>query len=151
MGRAFLYDVNQDHVLTSAVLQIVCARGLLFERLHDEIAGWRLGPLAAVVFGSVARGDSMPRSDIDLLIRNDNLHWPHCRSGARSSCRSAIVRPATVDADEEEWRGQIETLSRLAFAWTGNDARVLELGADELQRPDEVVAKRIEGRHRSGR
>jgi hypothetical protein len=53
-----------------------------------------------------------PDSDIDLLI----------------------VRPERVDVEDPQWRRQLDSLTIEVTAWTGNDARVLELGEDEVRR-----------------
>jgi hypothetical protein len=45
-----------------------------------------------------------------------------------------VVRPNDVDAEDEGWREQLDTLSRDVTNWTGNDARVLEYSAKEVQR-----------------
>jgi hypothetical protein len=72
-----------------------------------------------VLFGSVARGEATPESDLDLLV----------------------VRPTNCEADEPAWQDQLSTLQMLASAWTGNDARVLEFGEQELTdgQPQQVV------------
>lgn len=63
-----------------------------------------------MLFGSVARGEAAPASDLDLLI----------------------VRPAGCEPDEPVWQEQLSELQTIASAWTGNDARVLEFGEQEL-------------------
>ncbi|HSZ13025.1 MAG TPA: nucleotidyltransferase domain-containing protein [Solirubrobacteraceae bacterium] len=64
----------------------------------------------AALFGSVARGEATPNSDLDLLV----------------------VRPAGCAPDEPVWQEQLSRLQMLASSWTGNDARVLEFGEEEL-------------------
>jgi hypothetical protein len=43
-----------------------------------------------------------------------------------------VVRPRQVTDDEEVWAQQLLDLARSVHSWTGNDARILEYGADEL-------------------
>jgi predicted nucleotidyltransferase len=59
---------------------------------------------------SVARGEATPESDLDLLV----------------------VRRAECEPDEPVWQEQLSKLQVRASAWTGNDARVLEFGEQEL-------------------
>ncbi len=82
----------------------------MIDRLRAAIAGWERPPAVALLFGSAARGDADREGDIDILI----------------------VRSAEVWEDEAAWREQIMGLETAAHAWTGNDARVLEYGEDEV-------------------
>lgn len=68
--------------------------------------------MAAALFGSAGRGDGVASSDLDVLI----------------------IRPELVDVEDEKWREQLDSLQQAATRWTGNDARVLEYGEDELSR-----------------
>jgi hypothetical protein len=52
-----------------------------------------------------------PKSDIDLLV----------------------VRPDTVDADDPQWRTQLDGLASSVTAWTGNDTRILEFSVREAR------------------
>jgi hypothetical protein len=80
------------------------------DRLRDAINGWEQPPVLVVLFGSVARGEATPQSDLDLLV----------------------VRPADCEPDEPVWQEQLSTLQAHTSARTGNDARVLEFGEQEL-------------------
>ena len=111
-GRSFLYQLNRDHLLASAVEQMVDVRGELVRRLRDEIGAWEIPPVHASLFGSAARGDGDARSDIDLLV----------------------VRSADVDPDDERWRGQLDRLADLVRRWTGNNAGIAEVSEGELPR-----------------
>ena len=64
------------------------------------------------MFGSAARGDMRPASDIDVFV----------------------VRPSRIGLEDDRWHVQLEALARHVTAWTGNDTRVLELSADEIRR-----------------
>jgi predicted transcriptional regulator len=109
-GRARLYTLNHDHLLAPAVEQMAGARAELVRRLREMIGSWDVHPLHASLFGSAARGDGDAQSDIDLLI----------------------VRPTAVDADDGEWRGQIEALAESVHRWTGNHAGIAEVAESEL-------------------
>jgi predicted nucleotidyltransferase len=109
-GNALLYRLNRDHLAAPLIEGLATLRLQLFERLRSTIADWRIQPAAAAVFGSVARGDSDERSDLDLFL----------------------LRPAAVTEDEETWRDQTARLEDAASRWTGNDTRVLEYSESEL-------------------
>ena len=109
-GSALLYELNRDHLAVPAIEALVELRALLVDRLRDELYGWERQPQAAVLFGSAARGDGGPDSDIDLFV----------------------VRPGEIDEDDPTWRAQIDGLAEGVRAWTGNNAGIAELGAGEL-------------------
>jgi predicted nucleotidyltransferase len=112
VGRTFLYELNRDHLLASTVEQMAGVRAELVRRLRDAIDRWKVPPVHASLFGSAARGDGDPNSDIDLLV----------------------VRPAEVDPDDAHWRGQVDGLAGLVRHWTGNNAGIAEVSEDELPR-----------------
>jgi predicted nucleotidyltransferase len=110
-GRANLYRFNASHLGAPYLRALVDLRRELLGRLRSEFEGWGPPPLAAYLFGSTARRDSADDSDIDLCI----------------------VRPMDVDADAPAWRNQVDRLSRMVTAWTGNEARVVEFSEDEVR------------------
>lgn len=112
VGRTFLYQLNRDHLLAPAVERMAGVRGELVRRLRDEIDAWEIPPVHVSLFGSAARGDGGTSSDIDLLA----------------------VRPADVDPDDAQWRGQVDGLADLVRRWTGNNAGIAEVAEGELQR-----------------
>jgi hypothetical protein len=118
-GNANLYQLNRDHVAATWIEGLANLPVQVLDRLRDAINGWEQRPVLVVLFGSVARGEGTLESDLDLLV----------------------VRPADRDADEPAWQQQISTLQAHASAWTGNDARVLEFGEQELTdgEPQQVI------------
>jgi nucleotidyltransferase-like protein len=111
VGRAFSYTLNRDHVAAPYVEGLARLRAELIARLRQRIADWETPPLLAALFGSAARGDAGPESDVDLLV----------------------IRPAELDPDADHWRRQLLDVEASTAAWTGNDARVLEYGEHELR------------------
>lgn len=107
-GRAKLYTFNREHVAAPWIEGLAGLRQQLLERMREHIAQWHIPPVVAALFGSVARGEAGPSSDLDIFL----------------------VRP--VEADEDAWEEQVAALTAAATRWTGNDARVLELSEDEL-------------------
>jgi Nucleotidyltransferase domain len=109
-GRAKLYRLNRQHLCAESIEHLVATPSALVLDLRDEIELWEIPPRYAVLFGSVARREAGPQSDLDLLI----------------------VRPDDVGGDSPTWLRQLGYLEDAATAWTGNDARIVELGEEEL-------------------
>lgn len=111
-SHAVLYEINREHLAYPAIALLADLRGALIGALRDEIAGWAIAPDGACLFGSVARGEAGPDSDLDLLV----------------------VRPAAVAESDSVWQRQVDDLHRRATALTGNYASVLQVGRRELPR-----------------
>jgi hypothetical protein len=82
-----------------------------------------------LLFGSVARGEAGAESDLDLLV----------------------VRDARTDEDAPGWCEQLANLERDATAWSGNAARIVEYGEEDLTDAavrDVLVEALLEGRLR---
>ena len=109
-GTARLYTLNREHVAATAALALLDLRGQLFTRIRDTLAQWRTPPAAAAVFGSAARGDGTPDSDIDLFL----------------------LRPADVTEDESGWAGDVAELARLIRRWSGNPASIIQATPDQV-------------------
>lgn len=107
---AKLYRLNRDHVAAMAIEALAGQREALLSRIRAEVAEWDPAPAAAWLFGSAARGDGGPNSDIDILL----------------------VRADDLDENDPTWLAQVDRLSRHIPAWSGNQCAVLELSADEL-------------------
>lgn len=127
-GQAKLYSLNRSHLAAPYVEGL---RGLLpqlVERLTRTVTGWNVPPALVFLFGSVARGDAGPGSDLDLFV----------------------VRKSTPAGSlESKWEEQLVEFENEATAWTGNDARILEYRRQDLAEPgirelaEEVVADGI--------
>jgi DNA-binding transcriptional ArsR family regulator len=109
-GSSSLYTLNRDHLATPAIELLVDLRGELLDRLRQAFRGWRIKPVHASMFGSAARGDGDASSDIDLFI----------------------VRPSSIDAEDDTWQSQIDGLADSVWRWTGNHAGIVELPGDDL-------------------
>lgn len=110
-GRAGLYQLNREHLAAQPIVALALLRDELIRRLQARVASWPVRADYAALFGSAARGDMRPESDIDIFV----------------------VRPDEVDADDDEWRAQVSDLERDVAAWTGNDARTLEFAVAECR------------------
>jgi DNA-binding transcriptional ArsR family regulator len=109
-GNAHLYRLNRDHVAAPWIEKLATLPEQIIERLRGAIAAWAQPPLLAMLFGSVATGRATTASDLDLLI----------------------VRPENCEPDDPTWNRQLAALQALATASSGNDARILEYGQEEL-------------------
>lgn len=106
---AKLYRLNRDHVAAPGIEALASLRHTLLSRMRAQLTTWQVSPVAAWLFGSVARGDATATSDIDLLL----IHPPS-------------------SGDDDTWDGQVDCLRELVRSWSGNQLEVLSLGVDEL-------------------
>ena len=109
-ASVYLYRLNRDHVVAEAVMILATLRERLTQRMRETVLGGVLAPVAVLMFGSAARGDAGPHSDIDILV----------------------ARPDAVDVDNESWQKQLSDLSLSVTSWSGNDCRILEYSRSEL-------------------
>lgn len=107
---AKLYRLNRQHVAAEAIVALAGLRDELLNRMRAHLATWPVPPVAAWLFGSAARGDGSPSSDIDVVV----------------------VRPDRVDADRADWTSQLDSFSAEVTAWSGNECAVIEYSQTEL-------------------
>lgn len=110
IGQAVVYSMNRRHLAAPYVTALARLFDELLERVREVVGGWAVKPEFVALFGSAARHEMRPDSDIDLLV----------------------VRPDSVPADLSQWREQLDELAERVTAWTGNDARVLELRREDV-------------------
>lgn len=111
IGPSDWYALNRAHLAAPPIVALAQLRTELLHRVTAELEAWVIAPEYAALFGSAARGDMRPDSDIDLFV----------------------VRPGDVDPDDDSWREQLAGLAHDVTAWTGNDTRVLEMSAPEVR------------------
>lgn len=105
---ATYYVANRDHLAWPAIESLVRLRSHLVEHIRNEIASWPIQPLHASLYGSFARGDAGPESDIDILL----------------------VR--TRELDEDVWEAQVAEVRDHIFSWTGNRAQAFVVDPTRL-------------------
>jgi predicted nucleotidyltransferase len=73
-GRAFLWKFSPDHVLAAPILQLFDDERSLFRALREDLSAAiaNLPTERSWLFGSIARGDERPTSDIDVLVEVDS-------------------------------------------------------------------------------
>jgi predicted nucleotidyltransferase len=70
LGRVHAWSLSTDHALADALRQLFEVEPVFFDELRERLEA-TLRPLPierAILFGSVARGEERPDSDIDLFI-----------------------------------------------------------------------------------
>ena len=109
-NRGYLYRLNRDHVLADAVLSACRARRTVLDRLTEAVKALDPEPAHVSVFGSFARREAGPGSDIDLIV----------------------VLPAAPESDTA-WSDQLQDLADRVLSWTGNRLECLTFTVDELR------------------
>lgn len=132
-NRGFLYRLNRDHVLVDAIVSAANARRQIIGRLTDAVAALDPQPAHVSLFGSFARRDAGPDSDIDLLVIADD----------------DVV-------SDEQWVNQLAELADRVLAWTGNRLEWLIFGTSQfagvVRRGEPIVSSVLaEGRTLFGR
>lgn len=106
---AHLYSLNRDHLAAPYIVGLCQSKNQLRQRVTELVQRWSVPAEAVILFGSAARGERRPASDIDLFV----------------------VRPDSVD--EDVWLEQVAELAERVSTWTGNDARVVEMTPEEAR------------------
>ncbi len=111
VGNAVLYELNRDHLAAPAVIELVNATSRLVERAQVELSHWTSPVLCALLFGSAARGEMNPESDLDIFLFYDD--------------EGSIEDP--------QWQLQLENFRSRIVAWTGNDARIILMSQEDFR------------------
>lgn len=70
-SHATTYSLNRRHVLWPPIAEILGSTARVEHRIRESVERHLSGTVSCALFGSVARGDSTPTSDIDVLIVTD--------------------------------------------------------------------------------
>jgi hypothetical protein len=116
-NQGYLYKLNRQHVLADAVLSAYGARPVIISRLVAAVEGLSPRPVHASLFGSFARREAGPASDIDLLLVFSDSGY-----------------------EDQAWPEQVQELAGQVLSWTGNRLEYIVLAVAELHR----VAKAVE-------
>lgn len=108
VGSVVSYRLNREHLAAQHVIALADLRATLIDRIRGVVEAWPVPPVWAALFGSAARGEMRPDSDIDLFF----------------------VDPGV---DPQRWEGQVHQLGSEVSRWTGNDARVLSMTETEVR------------------
>ena len=121
MGRNQVHELNRDHVAAPAAALLADLRLVLWKRLRETLSGWAEKPVYACVFGSAARGDGGPDSDIDLLLVHQLFPGDEATAG---STPRLSPRP-----NVKAWHVAVDALHGSVRRWTGNPLHAVELSA----------------------
>lgn len=134
MGRNVVHELNRDHIAAPAAAALAGLRHELWKRLREALDGWTLKPMYASVFGSAARRDGGPESDIDLLLVHPNLPGdkrpPRRNKGLWEQLYDvALAWPlqAPLASNEADWQTQVDQLRAKVQRWTGNPLQVVDV------------------------
>ncbi|GAA1799228.1 nucleotidyltransferase domain-containing protein [Agromyces neolithicus] len=121
VGPANAYTLNRGHVLWDPIMKILASRAVVASAVEEAVREVTAGiVVSAAIYGSMARGEAGPESDVDVL-----LVW--------EDATAADQRDAVLEALDERVR-------RL----TGNRVQVLAVTGAELARlvehDDQLVA-----------
>jgi predicted nucleotidyltransferase len=106
------FRLNREHVAAEAILDLSRSRERALRQIGDVAASLPVPPVAVIVFGSIARAEAGPESDLDVVV----------------------VRPDHVADDDEGWGTSIEQWRERARAITGNPVEVIEVDLAEARR-----------------
>lgn len=138
MGRNRVHELNRDHVAAPVAELLAGLRLEVWKRLRANLKAWNPRPVYACVFGSAARGDGGPDSDIDVLL----VHQPFPGDADPRRGASTISAQLAAYANEfmsvqltsrqvSKWRRQVDELQDLVRAWTGNPLQAVEMSTFE--------------------
>jgi len=114
-ARTRTYRLNRSHLLAEAIMTIADSRARFFDALRTRLVA-QDSLVYAAVYGSAARGDMRPDSDIDLLLVCED------------------------DADRAALDDFVAGLEKDIRAWTGNAASPLVVAAAAVHDGEPVFA-----------
>jgi len=94
-GQASLVVLNRSHLAAPSITALAGLRGELIRRLREGLSEWP-DLKGAWLFGSVARGDAVEGSDMDVLLVADDLESPDLHD-----------RIGRIQADAQSWTGNV--------------------------------------------
>ena len=134
MGRNLVHELNREHLAAPAAEALADLRLALWKRIRDALAAWKVKPTYACVFGSAARHDGGPESDIDLLLVHPNLPGdprPSRRDkglwAAVNDLMLSLASQAPVPGGDATWHSEVDELRGQVQRWTGNSLQVLDI------------------------
>jgi predicted nucleotidyltransferase len=107
---ASLVRLSLENLAARSVLSLVHLRRAVIERLMALAADITPEPVSLVVFGSFARGEAGPESDVDVLA----------------------IRPAGLPGDREDWADSLGLWADRATKAVGNPVNLIEAAVEEV-------------------
>ncbi|WP_188743690.1 nucleotidyltransferase domain-containing protein [Agromyces bauzanensis] len=111
VGPANAYTLNRGHILWDPIEKILASRAVVASAVEDTIREVTVGVVvSAAIYGSMARGEAGPDSDVDVIVV-----WED-------------------GAAEDQRDGVLEALEERVRRLTGNRAQILAVTRAELAR-----------------
>jgi hypothetical protein len=136
MGRNRVHELNHEHVAAPIAKLLADLRVELWGRMRKELAGWNPKPSYACVFGSAARSDGGPESDIDVLL----IHPPFPGERRRKRPPRQSISELTSDFIDWwsippvenaravlRWQSQVDAFHEVVRLWSGNTLQIVDL------------------------
>ncbi|HWE66461.1 MAG TPA: nucleotidyltransferase domain-containing protein [Acidimicrobiales bacterium] len=153
MGRNRVHELNVEHVAAPIAKLLADLRIELWQRMRKELGGWSPKPSYACVFGSAARRDGGPESDIDVLL----VHPPFPGEKRRKRPSRQTLTELAGDIVEwwaippvenaralQRWQSQVDRLHGLVGSWSGNRLQVVDVSIFEWTDKEQPVPLFIE-------
>jgi predicted nucleotidyltransferase len=99
----------RSNVAAQAVIELARSRETASKRIGLATAAMTTPPESVIIFGSFARGEAGVDSDIDVVV----------------------IRPDSIDEDDDDWATALESWRNEARAITGNSVEVVEVSLGE--------------------
>lgn len=99
----------RSNVAAQAVIELARSMETASERIGLAAASMAVRPESVIAFGSFARGEAGVDSDIDVVV----------------------IRPDSIDEDNDDWATALESWRNEARAITGNSVEIVEVSRDE--------------------
>jgi predicted nucleotidyltransferase len=145
MGRNQVHELNRDHIAAEVAILLADLRNRLWGNFRSEFTSWKVKPLYASVFGSMARGDGDESSDIDLFLVHPPFHGEGKSTRLTRTISSQIADAlgsfaVANDNDDaaQQWELQLDALREAAARWTGNPLQIVDLSFLEWRHPAEA-------------
>lgn len=106
---ASLFRLVPEHIASRTLLALARSTDLVLEEIGRLAAALPHPPVSVIVFGSFARREAGPDSDIDLVL----------------------VRPAEIHEDDGDWTESLEAWRGAVKRLTGNHVEVIQVSAAE--------------------
>ena len=105
-----LFRLVLEHIAAGPLVALARGRDGLVEEMGRAAEELPVVPESVIVFGSFARGEADPESDIDAVF----------------------IRPAGVDEFDEAWADSMDGWRSQIHRTSGNSVEVLEIGSEEI-------------------
>ena len=109
VGNAYSYRLNRNHLAAEAIVALAEIPQRLIDRLTELSGSWNQPPVFAAVFGSAARYQMSPASDIDIFV---------------------VYRDGV---DVEAFEYDVMEMTAQARSWTGNEVNAFLMSESEVK------------------